>query len=96
MTITKEKKIASIEVVDNFKCVQVRTETIVKEDDNVISTSNHRHTLWSGSLDEDRNYIETNISGEDNDVQSVCNVVWTQSVKDAHRDYLIAQLPPIE
>ena len=34
--------------------------------------------------------VDTDISGEDSDVQGICNSVWTQSVKDAWKAKLIA------
>ena len=54
MAITKETKIEKIEVVGQYKAVQVATDTIIKEDDKEISRNRHRHVLQS---DED-------ISGE--------------------------------
>jgi hypothetical protein len=73
MAITKETIIAKIEVVGEHKVVQVATDTLIKEDGVVISKNRHRKTL-TPNLD---------ISGEDAEVQAVCNAVWTQAVKDA-------------
>ena len=73
MTITKETNIEKIEVVGPYKAVQVAVDTIIKEDDKEISRTRHRHVLQS---DED-------ISGEDAEVQAICNVVWTDAVKAA-------------
>jgi len=77
MAITKETKIEKIEVVGEYKAVQVATDTIIKEDDKEISRNRHRHVLQS---DED-------ISGEDAEVQAICNVVWTDDVKAAWLEY---------
>jgi|TARA_R100001510_G_scaffold19148_1_gene16631 hypothetical protein len=73
MAITKETNIEKIEVVGQYKAVQVAVDTIIKEDDKEISRTRHRHVLQS---DED-------ISGEDAEVQAICNVVWTDAVKAA-------------
>ena len=77
MAITKTTEIAKIEVVGEYKAVQVRTDTVIKEDDKEISRSAHRHVVHP---DED-------ISGEDAEVQAVANAVWTDSVKAAWKTY---------
>ena len=73
MALTKETEIAKIEVVGKYKAVQVRTDTVIKEDDKEISRSFHRHVL----------HPDSDISGEHADVQAVCNTVWTDAVKSA-------------
>ena len=77
MAITKETEIAKIEVVGQYKAVQVATDTVIKEDDAEISRSRHRHVLHS----------EMDISGEDAEVQAVANSVWTDAVKAAWADF---------
>ena len=77
MAITKTTEIAKIEVVGEYKAVQVRTDTVIKEDDKEISRSAHRHVVHP---DED-------ISGEDAEVQAVANAVWTDSVKAAWKTF---------
>ena len=77
MALTKTTEIAKIEVVGPYKAVQVRTDTVVKEDGTELSRSSHRHVKHP---DED-------ISGEDAEVQAVCNAVWTDSVKAAWADF---------
>ena len=77
MTITKETEIAKIEVVGEYKAVQVATDTVIKEDDNEISRSRHRHVV----------HPDMDISGEDAEVQAVANAVWTDAVKAAWADF---------
>ena len=77
MALTKTTEISKIEVVGPYKAVQVRTDTVVKEDGTELSRSSHRHVKHP---DED-------ISGEDAEVQAVCNAVWTDSVKAAWADF---------
>ena len=77
MAITKTTEIAKIEVVGEYKAVQVRTDTVIKEDGKEISRSPHRHVVHP---DED-------ISGEDAEVQAVANAVWTDSVKTAWKTF---------
>jgi len=73
MAITKETEIAKIEVVGEYKAVQVRVDTVIKEDDTEISRSTHRHVL----------HPDMDISAEDAEVQAVANAVWTDAVKAA-------------
>ena len=73
MAITKEIEIAKIEVVGEYKAVQVASDTVIKEDDKEISRGRHRHVL----------HPDMDISSEDAEVQAVANAVWTDAVKTA-------------
>ena len=77
MAITKTTEIAKIEVVGEYKAVQVKTDTVIKEDGKEISRSAHRHVL----------HPDMDISGEDADVQAVDNAVWTDAVKAAWKTF---------
>jgi hypothetical protein len=90
MAITKETQIGKIEVVGKYKAVQVRTDTVVIEDDVELSRKYHRHVLKSGELDDSDSLVDTDISGENSEVQAVCNAVWTDAVKLAYKNHLIA------
>tara|TARA_R110001599_G_scaffold134957_1_gene313198 strand:- start:88 stop:369 length:282 start_codon:yes stop_codon:yes gene_type:complete len=90
MAITKTTEIGQVEVTSMFKHVQVRTDTIIKEDGNELSRSYHRHVLHCGSLDGSDNLVDTVISGEDAEVQAIANAVWTDTVKNAWKAKLIA------
>ena len=81
MAITKETEIAKIEVVGEYKAVQVATDTVIKEDDTEISRSRHRHVL----------HPDMDISAEDAEVQAVANAVWTDAVKAAWKDFQDSQ-----
>ena len=73
MAITKETSIAKIEVVGEYKAVQIATDTVIKEDGVELSRSRHRKVV----------HPDQDITGEDAEVQAVCNAVWTQAVRDA-------------
>jgi len=90
MALTKETLIGKIEVVGQYKSVQVRTDIVVKEDGTELSRKYQRHALVCGTLDDSDNLVDTVITGEDAEVQAVCNAVWTQTVKDAYKAFLIA------
>ena len=90
MAITKETEIAKIEVVGEYKAVQVRTDTVIKEDDAEISRSTHRHVLHPGTLNDSDALVDTDISSEDATVQAVANAVWTDAIKTAWKNKLVA------
>lgn len=90
MALTKTTEIDKLEVVGTHKMVHVRTATIVSEDGAELSRSFHRHVLApqakNGAL-----WENTDISGETQEVQDVCDAVWTANVKLAYREYMDAQ-----
>ena len=90
MAITKEAVVEKIEAVGEYKTVQVATDTVIKEDSKEISRSRHRHALHPGTLDGSDNLVATDISGENAEVQAVCNAIWTDAVKLAWKNKLIA------
>ena len=93
MAITKTQENDKIEVVNKWN-IQVRNATIIKEDGVELTRSFHRKTLTPGVLDASDNLVETNISGEDADVQAICNAAWTTQVKADFKAFLIANKPP--
>ena len=89
MAITKIIENDKIEVVRKWN-IQVRTATVIKEDGTELTRSFHRKTLTPGTLDASDNLVDTDISGEDADVQAICNAAWTSQVKTDFKDFLIA------
>ena len=77
MAITKEVRIDKLEIVGDYKSVQCREATIIKENGVELSRSFHRHVLDPDS----------DISGEPQETQDVCNAVWTDEVKTAWDTY---------
>jgi hypothetical protein len=90
MAITKETQIGKIEVVGKYKSVQVRTDTVVIEDDVELTRKYHRHALSCGTLDASDNLVDTVITGEHAEVQAICSAVWTTTVKNAYKAHLIS------
>ncbi len=93
MALTERFENDKIEVVGTYKAVQVRKATIIERDGVEVSRSFHRHALTCGSINESDVFVDTDISGEDADVQSICNVVWTDAIKEAYKTFLIANKP---
>ena len=89
MAITKETVEDRIEIVGDYKTIQVRTATIIKEDGVEISRSFHRHSLECVSSvkndDDTWTHTDTDVSGESTEVQGIATAVWTDAVKTAKR-----------
>ena len=90
MALTEETVQDKIEVVGDYKNIQIRTATIIKRDGTEISRSYHRHvvsicTKTSGS------WADTDISGESTEVQAIANAVWTSTIKTAYQQMMDAQ-----
>jgi len=81
MALTKEVVVDKIEIVGDFKMVQVRTATRFIEDGVVESAKFHRHVVAP----------DADISGETQEVQDVCNAVHTDEVKAAYQTHLAEQ-----
>ena len=90
MAITKEIVEDKIEIVGEHKNVQVRTATVIKEDDVELNRSFHRHVLVCCTKDGDT-WADTDISEESSEVQGVCNAVWTDAVKTAYKTWYDSQ-----
>ena len=93
MAITKETIVEKIEVVGEYKSVQVATDTVIKEDGTEISRSRHRHSLTCGTLNDSDALVASDISSEATEVQAIANAVWTDAVKTAWKNKLIADKP---
>ena len=86
MALTEETVQDKIEIVGDFKMVQVRTATVIKRDEEEISRSFHRHVV---APDDD-------ITSESAEVQAICNAVHTQEIKDAYAAHVASQTPSDE
>jgi len=93
MALTKTQTVDKIEIVGDYKHVQVCTATIVSEDGVELSRSFHRHVLAPRVKSGDT-WGDTDISGETTEVQAVCNGVWTSAVKTAYETHMDAQETP--
>ena len=88
MAITKEIVEDKIEVVGDYKNVQIRTATVIKEDDKELTRSFSRKVLECVSSSYDGSswtHTDTDVSGESTEVQAICNAVWTTTVKNAKK-----------
>ncbi len=79
MALTESIEYDKIEVVGQYKAVQIRKATVIKKDGKELTRSFERYVL----------HPDTDLSqrSEPNEVVAVCNAVWTQEVKDAWKAY---------
>ena len=89
MAITKELTEDKIEVVGDYKTIQVRTATVIKEDGVELSRSFHRHVIECVSSvkndDDSWTHTDTDVSGESTEVQGIATAVWTTAIKNAKK-----------
>ena len=83
MALTEETVQDKIEVVGDYKMIQVRTATVIKRDGTEISRSFHRHVVAP----------DADVSGESDDVKAIAAQVHTQEVKDAYAAHLADNAP---
>ena len=81
MALTEETVQDKIEIVGDFKHVQVRTATVIKRDDVEISRAFSRHVVAP----------DADITGESTEVQAICAAVHTAEVKAAYAAHLASQ-----
>ena len=100
MALTESIEYDKIEVVGQYKAVQVRKATVIKKDDVELTRSFERFVLEPGTLDASDNLVDNPLTKEPDgttdiadEVKAVCNAVWTTSVKDAWKAKLIADKP---
>ena len=100
MALTESIEYDKIEVVGQYKAVQVRKATVIKKDDVELTRSFERFVLEPGTLDASDNLVDNPLDKEPDgttaiadEVKAVCNAVWTTSVKDAWKANLIANKP---
>tara|TARA_Y200000002_G_scaffold250714_1_gene207737 strand:+ start:201 stop:482 length:282 start_codon:yes stop_codon:yes gene_type:complete len=89
MALTKTTEIEQLEIINPYKTIGVQERIVIKEDGKEISSSRHRKLLLCGQLDETDNLVDTDISSESTDVQSLCNTYWTTDIKNAYKAYLL-------
>ena len=97
MALTESIEYDKIEVVGQYKAVQVRKATVIKKDDVELTRSFERFVLQPGTLDASDNLVDNPLDKEpdrttaiSDEVKAICTAAWTTSVKDAWKAKLIA------
>ena len=83
MALSEETVQDKIEIVGDYKMIQVRTATIIKKDGVEISRSFHRHVVAPDS----------DTSGESDDVKAIAAQVHTDAIKTAYAKHLAENAP---
>lgn len=76
MSITKETSISAIEVVGEYKILNIRKEVVIKENGAVISRLNERSVATP----------DMDINSLDSEVADIAKTVWTDEVKTKHKE----------
>ena len=90
MALSESIEYDKIEVVGQYKSVQVRKKNTIKKDGVEIASSFERYVLQAGALDASDNLVDTDLSAEPAEVSAICSAVWTTDVKAAWKAKLIA------
>ena len=81
MALTERTEEDKIEIVGQFKHIQVRTATVVERDGMELTRAFERKALAP----------DADVSGESAEVQAIASAVWTQDIKDAYAAHIAAQ-----
>ena len=97
MALSESIEYDKIEVVGQYKSVQVRKATVIKKDGVELTRTYERFVLQPGELDESDNLVDNPLSKEPDgvtdivdEVKAVCLAVWTTTIKNAWKAKLIA------
>ena len=83
MALEKEIICDRYEIVGQYKHIQCRTATIVKEDGVELSRSFHRHVLTP----------DMDVSGESDEIKGMASALWIDEVKAAWAEHQSASSP---
>ena len=78
MSLTKKRIQDKIEIVGEFKHIQVRYQDQIIENGDVISESFYRDFVECGDIEK----------AKEHNVDNIANVVWTEDIKKSYVDYI--------
>ena len=81
MALAESIEYDKIEVVGQYKAVQVRKATVITKDGTELTRSFERYVLQPDS----------DISAEPAEVSAVCNAVWTDAIKESWKTFQASQ-----
>ena len=93
MALSESIEYDKIEVVGQYKHVQVRKATVIKKDGVELTRSFHRYVLQAGTLDGNDELVDTDLSAEPAEVSAICTAALTTDIKAAYKAFLIANKP---
>ena len=83
MALSESIEYDKIEVVGQYKAVQVRKATVIKKDGTELTRSFERYVL----------HPDSDISKEPAEVSAICNAVWTDAVKESWKTFQESSSP---
>jgi len=86
---TEEDK---IEIVGEYKAIQIRQATIISEDGTEISRTFNRRVIHP-SVKSGDNWVDYDTSSESAEVQGIASAVWSDAVKAAYQNAMDAATP---
>ena len=94
MALAESIEYDKIEIVGQYKSVQVRKATVIKKDGKELTRSFERYVLEPGTLDASDNLVDTDLSSQPAEVSAIATAAWTTDVKAAWKAHLIATKNP--
>ena len=76
MALTETTEYDKIEIIGQYKAVQVRKATVIKKDGTELTRTFERYVL----------HPDSDMTGQPNEVAAICNAVWTPEVKEAWKN----------
>ena len=83
MALSESIEYDKIEVVGQYKTVQVREATVIKKDGKELTRSFHRYVLNP----------DADVSKEPAEIKAVCDAVWTDAVKNSWKTFQESKSP---
>tara|TARA_A100001391_G_C4974612_1_gene253618 strand:+ start:483 stop:785 length:303 start_codon:yes stop_codon:yes gene_type:complete len=97
MALSESIEYDKIEVVGQYKSVQVRKAMVIKKDGVELTRTYQRYVLSPGELDASDNLVDNPLLKEPDgttdipdEVKSICTAAWTTTIKNAWKANLIA------
>jgi len=86
MSLNKKRIQDKIEIVGEFKHIQVRYQDQIIENGKVISSSYNRDSINCGDIEK----------AKEHNVDNIANVIWTEEIKKNYVDYINSLEPTKE
>tara|TARA_R110002072_G_scaffold302640_1_gene487041 strand:+ start:1281 stop:1526 length:246 start_codon:yes stop_codon:yes gene_type:complete len=77
MSLSKKRIQDKIEIVGEFKTIQIRYQDQIIENGKVLSQATHRESIECDNIEK----------AKENNVEELAKVVWTSDVKKSYKDY---------
>ena len=90
MALAESIEYDKIEVVGQYKTLQIRKATVIKKDGVELTRSFHRYVLNAGTLNDKDELVDTDLSKEPAEVSAIATAAWTTDIKNAWKAKLIS------